>query len=355
MTIAPTIVSAIKQWLALLLLSAAAFALLELGRMPAAMLIGSMLAGIVVGVRGGTIKVPHLGFACSQAVVGCLIASSLSPTMFSVFAQNWMLFTGAVLATVAASSTLGWLISRWNVLPGSVGIWGSAPGAATAMVLMAGAFGADTRLVAFMQYLRVIIVSVGAALLAGLWIKTSGTDVPDAVWFPPLAPLAFGTTMAIAAVGAAAGWLLRLPSPYFLGALIVGTIAHAFLGFEFHLPHWLTMLCFAAIGWTIGLQFRLETLRHALRALPQIVLSILALMAFCGGIAFFLAYEMGIDPLTAYLATSPGGMDTVAIIAAASQTVDISFIMTMQALRFLFVLIAGPPLARLIASRTVPR
>jgi uncharacterized membrane protein AbrB (regulator of aidB expression) len=34
--------------------------------------------------------------------------------------------------------------------------------------------------------------------------------------------------------------------------------------------------------------------------------------------------------LTAYLATSPGGMDSVAIIAAAAQHVDISFVMALQ-------------------------
>ena len=41
------------------------------------------------------------------------------------------------------------------MLPGTTAVWGSSPGAATAMVLMAEAFGADARLVAFMQYLRV--------------------------------------------------------------------------------------------------------------------------------------------------------------------------------------------------------
>jgi len=86
-----------------------------------------------------------------------------------------------------------------------------------------------------------------------------------------------------------------------------------------------------------------------LGALPQVVLSILVLMGFCGGIAYVLAHEMGIDPLTAYLATSPGGMDTIAIIAAATDSVDLSFVMTMQALRFLFVLLLGPMIARLVA------
>ncbi|PWR23346.1 putative ammonia monooxygenase [Zavarzinia compransoris] len=58
----------------------------------------------------------------------------------------------------------------------------------------------------------------------------------------------------------------------------------------------------------------------------------------------------GLDPLTAYLATSPGGADTVAIIAASTR-VDAPFVMTMQMARFLVVLAIGPGLARAIARR----
>jgi uncharacterized membrane protein AbrB (regulator of aidB expression) len=53
--------------------------------------------------------------------------------------------------------------------------------------------------------------------------------------------------------------------------------------------------------------------------------------------------------MTAYLATSPGGMDSVAIIAAASNGVDLSFVMALQSCRLLFVLALGPFLARLVS------
>ncbi len=68
----------------------------------------------------------------------------------------------------------------------------------------------------------------------------------------------------------------------------------------------------------------------------------LALIALCGGLAVLLIVFAGIDPLTAYLATSPGGADSVAIIAASSN-VDAAFVMSMQTLRFLGVLLAAPP------------
>lgn len=49
--------------------------------------------------------------------------------------------------------------------------------------------------------------------------------------------------------------------------------------------------------------------------------------------------------MTAWLATSPGGLDTVAIIAAGSR-VDIAFMMALQTLRLFTILLTGPTVAR---------
>ena len=54
--------------------------------------------------------------------------------------------------------------------------------------------------------------------------------------------------------------------------------------------------------------------------------------------------------MTAYLATCPGGVDSIAIIGASSNA-DLSFVMTLQTLRLLIVLLAGPSIARFIAQR----
>lgn len=338
------------QWLALVALSAVFTTALELASLPAALLIGPMLAAIVGGANGSTIRAPKPAFAGAQALVGCLVAASISIEILATFANEWLLVTSVVFTTLVASSFVGWFISRFKVLPGTTAIWGSAPGGSTAMVLMAEAFGADVRLVAFMQYLRVIMVTLAAAFIARFWMDAGGSAEPPArIWFPMIDWLAFGSTLAIAAVGAMIGRLCRVPSPYFLGAVILGSLLHLGLDVPLQLPEWLLAASYALIGWSIGLNFTSGILRHALRALPQIVGSILVLMVFCGGLAWLLAHELGIDPLTAYLATSPGGLDSVAIIAAASDGVDLSFVMALQSCRLVFVLAFGPFLARLVA------
>ncbi|VFS14028.1 transport protein AbrB [Escherichia coli] len=65
--------------------------------------------------------------------------------------------------------------------------------------------------------------------------------------------------------------------------------------------------------------------------------------------AWGLTRFMHIDFMTAYLATSPGGLDTVAVIAAGSNA-DMALIMAMQTLRLFSILLTGPAIARFIST-----
>ena len=133
--------------------------------------------------------------------------------------------------------------------------------------------------------------------------------------------------------------------------MIIGIALHLGGYVELQLPPWLLAVSYAVIGWSIGLNFTRTILRHAARALPQIIASILALIAFCAAIGFAMSRMLGIDPLTAYLAMSPGGIDSVAAIGASSGA-DMSFVMALQTVRMLVVLLLGPPLARALARRS---
>jgi membrane AbrB-like protein len=338
------------QWCVLVAGSAALALGLQRAGLPAALLLGPMIAGILVGINHGTIRVPRPAFLGAQAVVGCLIAATISPTFVASFVRGWPIFLAVVFATIAASSVLGWLMSQWRVVPGTTGVWGSSPGAASAMVVMADAFGADARLVAFMQYLRVVCVVVVASLIARFWVHTPNAAQPEIIWFPQIEWLSFAGTVAIAGFGALAGCLLRIPAGALLVPLVAGAVAHLSGFVSIESPEWLPVIAYALIGWTIGLGFTAEVLGHATRALPQILLSIAVLIAFCGGLACVLTWTLGVDPLTAYLATSPGGIDSVAIIAASSKA-DLSFVIVLQTVRFLLTVLIAPPVAHVIARQ----
>ena len=78
------------------------------------------------------------------------------------------------------------------------------------MVAMAGDFGADVRLVAFMQYLRVLFVASAAALVARIGLGDEAHSV-SLLWFPPLNQ-GFVITLVVMLTGAWLGTRLRIPS-----------------------------------------------------------------------------------------------------------------------------------------------
>jgi membrane AbrB-like protein len=338
------------QWMALLGLSIPLAAVLEVAGLPAALLLGPMVAGIVIATSGGQLRAPKLPVLAAQTIVGCLVARAITGDIVTAFLKDWPLFLAVVLVIIATSSLLGWMISRFEVLPGSTAVWGTAPGAASAMMVMAGAFGADARLVAFMQYLRVVCVAAIASIVARLWVGAAPVAAHEIAWFPPLDWADFAATLALAAVGGGLGALLRIPAGGLLLPMLIGAALEYAGLLTIVLPPWLLAISYAFLGWSVGLAFTRDILRHAARALPQVLLAILIMVAVSAALAYALVKLAGIDPLTAYLATSPGGMDTVAIIGAASN-VDLSFVMALQTVRFIIVLIAGPPLARFVARR----
>lgn len=336
-----------QQWLAFLVLAIPLTLVLQLIRLPAGTLLGPMIAAIAVALSGAAIRVPEPGFRAAQGVLGCLIATSLTGPILGDIVRDWPLLLGSVLGVLVASSAIGWFLARRRVLPGTTAIWGAYPGAAAAMCLMADAFGADIRLVSFMQYWRVLLVVATASTVARLWAPASGV-VPAIIWFPPLAPASFAETLALCALGPLLGDRLRIPSGAMLVPLVLGMALQDSGLITLSLPPWFLVVSFAVVGVSIGLRFTRDIVLHAARALPRVTAAIIVLIATCSGFGWMLTHFAGIDPLTAYLATSPGGADSMAIIAASSP-VDVSFVMALQTARFILILIFGPSLARLIA------
>jgi hypothetical protein len=339
---------AVLQWSALLVASVALIVPLQLIHIPAALLLGALAAGILIAMLEGRLTVPHRPFLLAQALIGCLVARSIGPAILAAVVRQWPLFLGGVCSVLIISTSLGALLARWKVLPGSTAVWGTTPGAATVMVIMSESFGGDPRLVAYMQFLRVMLVALVASIVARLSAAPGGVIRVAVDWFAPVAAGPLCATMALAVVGAVAGARSKIPAGPLLVPLCAGVALSSTGLLTITLPPWLMVGCYVLIGWSIGLRFTREIVRYAARVFPVIAVSTCTLMALCGGLAWLLHLTVGTDPLTAYLATSPGGADSVAIIAASSQ-VDVPFVMAMQVARFIIVVLIGPTLAKSVA------
>ncbi len=345
-------------WTALLPASAALAVGLQWASFPAATLLGPLLAGVVFALGGADLKLPRWAFAGAQSVVGCMVAMSMTPSVLATLAFNWPAILLAILQVIVFGAVVGLGLMRFGTLPGTTAAWGTSPGGAVAMTAMAESYGADIRMVGFMQYLRIFVVVLTASSVAHLLLGGLAADHPAPGWSPgldaPLVPLA--QTLALVVAGVVLGRWAGIPGGALLLPMAVGAVLNSLGLVHITLPPWLLWSAYAFLGWYIGLRFTPHTLRFALRALPQILLAIVVLMALCGVAAWTLTVWAGVDPLSAYLATSPGGLDVMAIIAADSGC-DVAFVLSLQTLRLFAVVLTGPLTARLICriSASTPR
>ncbi len=228
------------QWICLVALSVALAALLLWLHAPAALMLGPLLAAIAFSVGNGKVKMPLAPFVVAQGVVGSMIAKMIPLSIAGDILNHWALFTFGVLAVVIVSAFIGWLMTRLQMLPGTTALWGTSPGAASVMTIMSESYGADMRLVAFMQYLRIVLVAAAAALVARIFgVNPEHHVAPEMVWFPPVDWLAFGETMAIAVLGPVIAQRLNIPAGAFLVPMIVGIVLTHFGLMTIELPPWL--------------------------------------------------------------------------------------------------------------------
>jgi membrane AbrB-like protein len=174
--------------------------------------------------------------------------------------------------------------------------------------------------------------------LASLWLT-----------FPPL--LAVVEMLALASGGIVVALLFRKGSLALFVPAFAGAALQAAGLIHIAVPPLFAALAFAIVGVYVGLSFTREALIHSLRLAPTMLMAVLAMIALCGLLSLLFASLIpGTDPLTAYLALSPGGIDA-AVIIASQMHVSLPLILATQFTRLLLVMAGAPSLAKWMAKR----
>ena len=319
--------------------------LLYASGVPGALLLGPMLAGGFARARGWATSVPGSLHTVAMAILGAFVGGSISLASATQILTHAPLLIGLVLLMVVGTTLLSLALVRWGTLPGSTAVWGVSPGAGLVMVVLAKTYGADASLVGLMQYLRVALAALLAGLMARFWFDAPATLAQATGWFATFNVTALVAALAVAAIGGFVACRLCMPAGVMLFPMLLGAILQVSGWSPIVVPPALQSLVFATVGLQIGLGFDRTTLEHAQTNMRLILLAIVSMLGLCAACGWALVVLLKVDPLTAYLATSPGGMDSMAVISASSQA-DLAFVMAMQSVRFLVVLAVAPALAR---------
>ena len=335
------------KWAALVAVSIAVAAIAQLLHVPAAWLIGPMVTAIVMAVRGFGRTVSPQGFLAAMALIAVTVSQTISTPILIQLAHLWLPITAVVACSVVAAGVSAWLLARYSPIDPATAAWGSTPGGASTMTLLAAAYGADARLVAFMQFLRVTLVVLTASMVSKLLLGGHVPTPHPVTAAGPFQPIAFVETIGVALVAGLIGRYSRVPGGQFLVPLILAGVLHATGFFHPFMPVWLLDAAYATVGISIGLLYDRSTLVFALRMLPIIALSTVVLIVLSAASGMLLVPLAHTDLMTAYLATTPGGLDSIPVIGI-DVGANLPLILAAQTTRVFAVVFLGPPLAKLI-------
>ena len=321
--------------------------------LPSSYLFAALLVGLAAALTlPGEIGIPPFVFRAAQAVTGVVLGAQVRSSSLSALAHSWLPVTLVSVGTLVISLAAGKVLARVTFVDAPTGALGMVAGGASGIVAMADELGADDRLVAFMQYLRVLVVVLLTPLLIPIFFPGHhGGSVPGQSTLGD----AKGWLLTIGV--AAAGWLLasrvRFPAgtllaPMVLAAVVVLAVPNA----EFNVPTLLQQVAFAGIGLQVGLRFTMETVRSLGGLLLPVLASIIGLIVACFGLAILLDHTANVSLLDAYLATTPGGLFAVVAVAFGAGA-NTTFILGVQALRILVMVLLAPVAVRWLTRGSV--
>ncbi|WP_044188026.1 AbrB family transcriptional regulator [Hyalangium minutum] len=323
-------------------------ALAEGLHLPAGALLGGMLVALVGSVFASVrVPIPRALQMAAPAVLGAALCAAFRPSAWAALAEHWPIALLNVVAVVAIAQGVALVFARLSGLDVRTVTLGLMPGGASAMVVLSEELGADSRLVTLFQYVRLGVVILVAGAVGRWAIDTPQLPVASASALPGAPPpgLAWGVTLLVAAVGGWGGMRLRLPAGAFLGPLLVGVPLTA-LGIPVGaLPPGLLALLMWVLGVRVGSQFDAEAVWRLRRVAVGALGGAVAVVGGCVLLAWAWSSLGGVDLLTTYFATSPGGADTMLAIALGTHA-SLPLVLSVQVGRLLLVFFVVPILFR---------
>jgi uncharacterized protein len=312
-----------------------------------------LLAAFVVGIAyalaaRASLEVPGRAAVGAQGVVGVTAGSYLQRSTVGALGAHVVPILAVSVLTVALSVGAGLVLARFSRVDRATAAFGMIAGGAAGIIALSRELGADERLVAVVQYVRVlIIVAVTPVIAIGIFgmKRTVHGAASGSAWS------AHGV-LYVAATLAAGLWVARatrLPGGTILGPMLVAAVTSLVYRPLFApIPVVISDLAFAIIGLDVGLRFTSATLRGAGEMLPRAVVVIFAMLLVSAGFGVGLAASTHVSMLDGYLATTPGGLTAVLALAVGGNT-NATFIVSVQVIRTFLMLAAAPTIAGWLA------
>src|SRR4051794_26225806 len=219
--------------------------------LPSASLFAALLVGLAAALM--PVRMPEIStnvFRVAQAVTGVSLGVYVQSSSLNAVADAWFPVALVSAGTLVLSLACGWTLVRTVGLDPPTAALGMVAGGASGIVGMAHELGANDRLVAVMQYLRVLVVVVLTPVLVALAFSHPHGHDPGGA--PANAPVLgslrdWALVTASLAIGALIAVVARTPAGSLLAPMVVAAALTLLVG-DFQVPAILREPAFAAIG-----------------------------------------------------------------------------------------------------------
>lgn len=315
--------------------------LFSLAKIPLPWMLGPMSLVGLAGINGIRVSDVHGGRQAGQLIVGCGIGLYFTPEVSRQLLEFGGHIVLAAFLAIAAGALGSLVLRRTSDIDPATAFFGSLPGGAAEMAVMAERAGARFDQVTLCHSLRLLLV-VSIVPLAVTMTGANG----NAAYTPVANAVVPAGLAALIALAAAASWLLRktrMPNAWMLGPLFTSmaiTISGTTLS---AVPPLLTVAAQILIGCTLGTRFT-PNLRTESRQLIKGVLagasSTLVLSTLVG---VLIAWLIGESIPAMVLATAPGGIAEMCLTAKILK-LGVPLVTSFQVTRLAIVLTCSLPL-----------
>src|SRR3954447_22896691 len=216
--------------------------------LPSSYLFVAIVVGIAIALLTSGLELPKAFFPAGQAVAGVVVGTYLHTDTLTELGTRWIPVALVSAATLAITIAAGVLLARIAPVDRATASLGMVAGGASGIVAMADDLGADDRIVAFMQYLRLAVVVLVTPLIVGLAFSAHGRGAAPGGEQLLGQGTGWAWTIGLAAAGAVIGARLRLPAAAFLGPTLIAAVLTLGGVADFSVPPLLREASFAAIG-----------------------------------------------------------------------------------------------------------
>jgi uncharacterized protein len=330
----------------------AGFTLAQLG-LPASFLTGPLLVAAFFAVTNRpVIRFPLFIYRLAQSVIGVMLSFTITAKSLQTIGANWAPVITLVVTMLGLTTLIGIGLQRFaNLQPGTA-LLGALPGGAGEMIAMSDSIGADVRLVTVMQYGRLLAILATISVVGHFASPQTGPGQHAVALAPAYRaePINYAVSTVIALIGALVGVRFRIPA----GTMIVPAILAAIAGIigipAAPWPVFIMATAYLILGLQIGANFDAAIVDQLRRLGSFILLSNVFLLSVSAVLAVCLMPLLKIDLLSAYLAATPGGLDSVAAMATDLKA-DAALILAVHSLRLISVVVVGPYLVKFVAQR----